>query len=174
MITLRKHVSDETLTISRMLPSRIMSVRKHWLLVEYILRNRSGDETLTISPIKSDITLGHRVRDETLTTVRMFPSGTMSVNKLGRWFSLSILYMLKKDKRLAKQTCEVFSYKMSPPESCQRRHTDYWSHVTLGNRARDETLTTGRMLASGIKSVKKHWLLVGGYQLEPYQWRSTD
>jgi len=169
--TRRNHSSDETLTTGRMLPTGIMVTTKHWLLVGCTMRNHVRDETLTTGrtyPQEScqwrntdywlDVTLGNHVSDETLTISRMLPLGIMSVKKLVRCFSLSIFHLFKKDKAQAKQTYEVFSYKMS--------------NVTLGHHARDEILTTGRILPSGIMSVKKHWLLFGCYPRESCQWRN--
>jgi hypothetical protein len=164
-VTLGNHVSEETMTADRMLPSAIMSEKKHGLLFGCYPRKscqlRNSDDW-------PDVTLLNHFSDETLTTGQTLhsPSGIMSVTKhwlLVGWY---------------------------PRESCQLRNTDYLSDATRGNHVREETLTTGWMLFARIMSLTKHCylsditienhassetlLLVGCYLRESCQWRNTN
>ena len=85
-VTLGIHVSDETLTISRMLPSGIKSlpvgsylrescqVRNADYCSDVPFGSHASEETLTNSPMLPSC-------DETLATGRMLSAGIMSVKK---------------------------------------------------------------------------------------------
>ena len=78
-ITLVNDVSDEILTTGRILPSLIMSVTKHWLLVgSYPPQTCQWRNT----DYSSDVNYANHVSKETVTTGRMLLSVYMSVTKL--------------------------------------------------------------------------------------------
>ena len=143
-ITLGKYISKETLTTGRMLPSRIMSVKKHWLSVGWYPREpcqwRNTDYW-------SAVTLMNHVSDETLTTGRMLPSGIMPVKK--HWQPVGCYPREPCQWRNTDYWSDV-----NLGNHCQWRNSDYWSDVTLGNHVSEETVTTGQILPSGIRSVK--------------------
>ena len=72
------HVSEETMTANRMLPSAIMSEKKHGLLVGCYPRKSCQRRSTDYWP---DVTLVNHVSDEPLTANRMLPSGIVSATK---------------------------------------------------------------------------------------------
>jgi len=145
-----------------MLPSWIMSVTKHWLLV--VCYHRKSCQWWN-TDYWSDVTLRNNVSEEGLTSGRMIQSGIMWVKK--HWLLVRCYPRELRQVRISGYWFDVISEIMSvnnhwtlfgcyPCETCQWRNHDYCSDVTLGNHVSEETLTTGRILSSEIMLVKEN------------------
>ena len=150
-----------------MLPSGIMSVKKHWVLVGCCLRDtcqsRNSDDIETLTMIfPLGITSGIMSAKKHWLQVGCYPCRSCQWGNTNNWSDVSPRSHVS-DEILT--ICRILPFEKRwlligwyPRKSWQWCSTDCWSDVTLGNNFSEET--TGRMLHSWIMSVKKHSLRV--------------